>query len=152
MTRDDERDGATTLLAAPNVPDRTVLGRRVRRHRHRELVRSLDAAEAAVPAGRPVHAITDDHGAREHPKVPARLARRPRRTSRPTPTSGPWPDAVEGLFSAPIRRGVLRPIVGPRAAVHRRTDEHDDDPAPFLRTETAGRITAELNRPNASVR
>jgi hypothetical protein len=151
MTRDD----ATALLAAPNVPDRTVLGRRVRRHRHREFVRSLDAAEAAVPAGRPVHAITDDHGAREHPKVPARLARRPRRASRPTPTSGPWPSAVERLFSAParrrLRRGVLRPIVGLRAAVHRRTDEHDDDPAPFVRTETADRITAKLNRPNASV-
>lgn len=36
MTHDDERHGTTTLFAALNVLDGTVLGRCMQRHRHQE--------------------------------------------------------------------------------------------------------------------
>jgi hypothetical protein len=38
------------------VLDRTVLGRCMQRHRHQEFIRFLNAIEAAVPAGKIVHA------------------------------------------------------------------------------------------------
>jgi hypothetical protein len=155
MTHDHERNGTTTPFAASNVLDGTVLGRRMRRHRHREFLRFLDAVEAAVPAGKLVHRILDDYGTHKRPKVLAWLARHPRRTFHFTPTPGSWLNAVEGFLSAltrrRLRRAVFRSIVGPQAATNRHIDEHNDDPAPSVWTRTADQITAKLDRLNAAV-
>jgi transposase len=156
MTHDYKRNGTTTLFAALNVLDGTVLGRCMQRHRHQEFLRFLNAVEAAVPAGRLVHAIMDNYGTHKHPEVLAWLERHPRRTFHFTPTSGSWLNAVEGFFSAltrrRLRRGVFRSIVELQEAINRYVDEHNGDPAPFVRTKTADEITAKLNRLNASVR
>src|SRR6059058_5090636 len=149
MTHDYERNGTTTLFAALNVLDGTVLGRCMQRHRHQEFIRFLNAAEAAVPAGRLVHAIMDNYGTHKHPKVLAWLARHPRWTFHFTPTSGSWLNAVEGFFSAltrrRLRRGVFGSIVELQAAINRYIDEHNGDPAPFVWTKTADHIIAKLN-------
>ena len=51
MTHDYKRNGVTTLFAALNVQDGTVLGRCMSQHRHQEFVRFLNAVErAATPA------------------------------------------------------------------------------------------------------
>ncbi len=50
MTHDYKRNGTTTLFAALNVLDGTVIGRNMQRHRHQEFIRFLNAIEAAVPA------------------------------------------------------------------------------------------------------
>ena len=50
-THDYVRHGTTTLFAALNVLEGTVLGRCMQRHRHQEFIRFLNAIEAAVPAG-----------------------------------------------------------------------------------------------------
>jgi hypothetical protein len=52
MTHDYVRHGTTTLFAALNVLNGTVLGRCMQRHRHQEFIRFLNAVEAAVPAGK----------------------------------------------------------------------------------------------------
>ena len=154
-THDDERHGTTTLFAALNVLDGTVVGRCMQRHRHQEFLRFLNAVEAAVPAGRLVHCILDNYGTHKHPKVLAWLARHPRWTFHFTPTSGSWLNAVEGFFSAltrrRLRRGVFGSIVELQAAINRYIAEHNDDPTPFVWTKTADQITAKLNRLNASV-
>ena len=74
MTHDYKRHGTTTLFAALNVLDGTVIGRNMQRHRHQEFIRFLNAIEAEVPAGKTVHVILDNYAAHKHPKVP-RLAR-----------------------------------------------------------------------------
>jgi hypothetical protein len=51
----------TTLFAALNVRDGTVLGRCMAQHRHQEFVRFLNAIERAVPAGKLIHAIADNY-------------------------------------------------------------------------------------------
>ena len=50
MTHDYKRHGTTTLFAALNVLDGTVLGRCMHKHRHQEFIRFLNAIERAVPA------------------------------------------------------------------------------------------------------
>ena len=52
MTHDYKRNGTTTLFAALNVLDGTVIGRCMQRHRHQEFIRFLNAIEAEVPAGK----------------------------------------------------------------------------------------------------
>jgi transposase len=68
MTHDYERHGTTTLFAALNVLEGTVLGRCMQRHRHQEFIRFLNAIEAAVPAGRIVRVILDNYAPHKHPK------------------------------------------------------------------------------------
>src|SRR6202049_3440865 len=50
MTHDYKRHGTTTLFAALNVLDGTVIGHNMKRHRHQEFIRFLNAIEAQVPA------------------------------------------------------------------------------------------------------
>jgi hypothetical protein len=68
LTHDYKRHGTTTLFAALDVLDGTVLGRCMQRHRHQEFIRFLNAVEAAVPAGKIIHAIADNYAAHKHPK------------------------------------------------------------------------------------
>src|SRR5271163_3235803 len=74
MTHDYIRNGTTTLFAALNVLDGTVIGQCMARHRHQEFIRFLNRIEAAVPAGKLVHAILDNYAVHKHPKVLARAA------------------------------------------------------------------------------
>ena len=104
MTHDYIRNGTTTLFAALNVLDGTVIGQCMARHRHQEFIRFLNRVEAAVPAGKLIHAILDNYAAHKHPKVRDWLARHPRWTFHFTPTSCSWANAVEGFFATLTRR------------------------------------------------
>jgi transposase len=150
MTHDYERNGTTTLFAALNVLDGTVLGRCMQRHRHQEFLRFLNAVEAAVPAGKLVHAILDNYAAHKHPKVLAWLARHPRWTFHFTPTSCSWPNAVEGFFATltkrRLRRGSFASLVELQAAIRRYLDQHNADPRPFVWTAEPDGIIAKVRR------
>ncbi len=142
--------GTTTLFAALNVLDGTVLGRCMQRHRHQEFIRFLNAVERAVPPSKAIHAIVDNYGTHKHPKVQAWLARHPRWTFHFTPKSGSWINAVEGFFSAltrrRLKRGVFHSIVDLQAAINRYIQEHNDDPRPFVWTKPADAILAKIAR------
>jgi len=150
MTHDYKRHGTTTLFAALNVLDGSVIGRNMQRHRHQEFIRFLNAIEAAVPAGKVIHAILDNYAAHKHPKVLAWLARHPRFVFHFTPTSCSWLNAVEGFFAKltrrRLKRGVFRSVVDLQAAINRYLDEANHDPKPFLWTANPDKIIAALNR------
>ena len=74
MTHDYKRNGTTTLFAALNVLDGTVIGQNMARHRHQEFIRFLNRIERAVPAGSTIHVILDNYAAHKHEKVQAWLA------------------------------------------------------------------------------
>ena len=97
MTHDYKRHGTTTLFAALNVLDGTVIGRNMQRHRHQELIRFLNAIEAEIPIGKTIHVILDNYAAHKHPNVRAWLDRHPRFVFHFTPTSCSWLNAVEGF-------------------------------------------------------
>jgi hypothetical protein len=113
--------GTTTLFAALNVVDGSVIGQCMARHRHQEFIRFLNRIEAAVPAGKLVHAILDIYAAHKHPMVRAWLARHPRWTFHFVPTSYSWANAVESFFATLTRRrlqrGVFRSLVDLQAAI-----------------------------------
>jgi transposase len=155
MTHDDKRNGTTTLFAALNVLDGSVIGRCMQRHRHQEFIRFLNAIERDVPAGKVIHVILDNYAAHKHPKVRAWLARNPRWTFHFTPTSGSWLNAVEGFFSTlsrrRLKRGVFRSVVELQTAINRYLAEHNDAPTPFRWTKSADTILEKLHHPNESV-
>jgi transposase len=150
MTPDYERHGTTTLFAALNVLDGTVLGRCMQRHRHQEFIRFLNMVEANVPTGKVIHVILDNYAAHKHPKVRAWLARHPRWVFHFTPTSASWLNAVETFFSVltrrRLKRGDFRSLVDLQSAINRYIAEHNDRPRPFVWTKTAEAILAKVSR------
>src|SRR5271170_1141378 len=152
MTHDYIRNGTTTLFAALNVLDGTVIGQCMQRHRHQEFLRFLKRLERDIPAGRLIHVILDNYGSHKHPKVRAWLVRHPRWTLHFTPTSASWLNAVEGFFAKLTRRrlqrGIFHSLVDLQAAINRYLAEHNDSPKPFAWTADPDRIIAAANRGN----
>lgn len=151
MTHDYMRNGTTTLFAALNVLEGTVIGQNMARHRHQEFIRFLNQIEREVPAGKLIHAVLDNYAAHKHAKVQAWLARHPRWTFHFTPTSSSWLNAVEGFFAKLTRRrlkyGVFHSIVDLQAAINRFIDEHNRTEAkPFSWTADPDKIIAARKR------
>ena len=155
MTHDYKRHGTTTLFAALNVLDGSVIGRCMQRHRHQEFIRFLNQVEAEVPVGKVVHAIVDNYATHKHPKVRAWLARHPRWVFHFTPTSASWLNAVEGFFSVltrrRLKRDVFRSIVDLQSAINRYVAEHNQDPSPFTWTADPQRVLAAVSRGNQAL-
>jgi transposase len=150
MTHDYKRNGTTTLFAAMNVLDGTVIGRNMQRHRHQEFIRFLNAVEREVPAGKIVRAILDNYAAHKHPEVRKWLTRHPRWTFHFTPTSASWLNAVEGFFATlskrRLKRGVFRSVVDLQAAINRFLDDHNAQSKPFQWVADPDKIIAAVRR------
>ena len=118
MTHDDKRNGTTTLFAALNILDGTVIGRCMRRHRHQEFIRFLNAVERAVPAGKVIHAIVDNYAAHKQPtslngsptiRAGLSISRRPRRRgSTPSKASSPPSHAAKSDAGPSIPSTICR--------------------------------------------
>jgi transposase len=149
MTHDYKRNGTTTLFAALNILDGTVIGRCMQTHTHKEFIKFLNAIERAVPAGKIIHAIADNYAAHKHPKVIQWLANHPRWTFHFTPTSASWINAVEGFFSIitrrRIRRGVFTSVAHLQDAIRRYIQDHNRSSKPFVWTKPAKTILEKLN-------
>lgn len=150
MTHDYKRNGTTTPFAALNILDGTVVGRCMPKHTHKEFIKFLDAVERAVPAGKIIHAIADNHATHKHPKVKEWLVDHPRWTFHFTPTSASWLNAVEGFFSIitrqRIRRGVFKSVSDLQDAIRRHIRAHNARSKPFVWTKSATTILAKLRR------
>ena len=132
MTHDYKRHGTTTLFAALNVLDGTVIGRNMARHRHQEFIRFLNALEREIPARWSTRSSTTTP--RTRPRRCALAGRHPRWTFHFTPTSSSWMNAVEGffakLFKRRLKRGVFCSLVELQAAINRFVAEHNQSPNP----------------------
>ena len=150
MTHDYKRNGTTTLFAALNILDGTVVGRCMPSHTHKEFIKFLSAVERAVRPGRIIHAIADNYATHKHPKVKQWLADHPRWVFHFTPTSASWLNAVEGFLSTitrrQIRRGVFKSVADLEDAIRRYIREHNRSSKPFVWTKPAHTILAKLKR------
>ena len=99
MTHDYKRHGTTTLFAALDVLDGTVIGKNMARHRHQEFIRFLNTLEREIPQDKAVHAILDNYAAHKTPEVRRWLAR---------PPALDLPLHPDLQFLAQRRRGLLR--------------------------------------------
>ena len=150
MTHDYKRNGTTTLFAALNLLDGSVIGQCMQRHRHQEFIRFLNRIERDIPAGKLVHVVLDNYATHKHPKVRAWLQRHDRWTFHFTPTSASWLNAVEGFFAKLTRRrlqrGVFHSLVDLQAAINRYLADHNQAPRPFIWTAQPEAILAKVKR------
>src|ERR1700680_571506 len=141
MTHDYKRNGTTTLFAALNVLDGTVIGRNMHRHRHGEFLKFLRLIDRQVPKSLQIHLILDNYGTHNHENVRAWLAKHPRFHLHFTPTSSSWLNMVERWFrnltDKAIRRGVFASVPALIAAIEDYLAANNDNPKPFEWTATA---------------
>ena len=90
FTHDYKRNGTTTLFAALNMLDGTVIGDCKPHHRHQEWLQFLKRIDQQVPATLALHLIADNYATHKHPKVQSWLKRHPRFHMHFTPTSSSW--------------------------------------------------------------
>src|SRR5260370_27620464 len=107
-THDYQRHRTTTLFAALNVLEGTVIGECQSRHRHQEFLRFLDRIEHSVDADLDIHLVLDNYGTRKHPEVKKWLAARPRYRVHFTPTSSSWLNQIQRWFAEITRTRIHR--------------------------------------------
>jgi transposase len=97
-THDYYRNGTTTLFAALNYLDGSLIGRTEAKHRHEEWLKFLKQIDHETPKELEIHLIADNYATHKHPKVKAWLTKHPRFHMHFTPTSVSWMNLVERFF------------------------------------------------------
>ena len=147
-THDYKRHGTTTLFAALNVLEGTVIGKCYKRHRHNEYLRFLREIERQTPEGLDVHLIVDNYATHKHERVKRWFARHPRFHAHFIPTSSSWLNLVERFFreitDRRIRRGVFRSVRELTKAIYDYLEHYNEKPKPFVWTKTAEQILGKL--------
>jgi hypothetical protein len=109
----DKRNGTTTLFAAMNTLDGTVISATMPRHRHEEWLKFLKRLERGTSKRLALHIICENYATHKHPAVKSWLKDHPRVHVHFTPTRSSWLNMVERFFrditENRIRRGIFPP-------------------------------------------
>src|SRR5215510_10723775 len=150
QTHDYERHGTTTLFAALNVLQGTVIAACEPRHRHQEFLRFLDRIDESVDSGLQIHLVLDNYGTHKHPEVKRWLAARPRYHVHFTPTSSSWLNQIERWFAditrKRIRRGTFRSVRDLTKAIQDYIQHYNRNPQPFQWVASASKIIRKVNK------
>lgn len=150
QTHDYVRHGTTSLFAALNMLDGTVIGQCMPRHRHTEFIRFLEKVERSTPRRKEIHLILDNYGTHKHSKVREWLGAHSRYHLHFTPTGASWLNMVERFFSdittRRIRRGTFHSVPELKRAIDRYLCEHNKNPAPFVWTASVAKIMRKIRR------
>src|SRR5213595_1180272 len=147
-THDYLRHGITSLFAAFNIADGTVISQLHRRHRAIEFRKFLITIDKAVPAGLDVHLVCDNYATHNTAEIKTWLARRPRFHVHFTPTGSSWMNQVERWFGLLtdklIRRGVHTSVQALEHDIRDWIATWNQNPRPFTWTKTADEILSSL--------
>ena len=147
-THDYVRNGITSLFAAFNVADGSVVGELHRQHRAAEFKKFLITIDKTVPAELDIHLIRDNYGTHKTPAIKAWLAAHPRFHMHLTSTGSSWINQVERWFGfltdQMIRRGVHKSIQALESDIRAWIQQWNADPKPFVWTKTAEEILQSL--------
>jgi transposase len=155
MTHDYKRNGTTTLFAALNVLEGSLIAQCMPRHRHQEFIKFLNQIDSQTPAELDLHLIVDNYATHKHPKVKAWLKRHARFHFHFIPTSSSWLNLVERWFreitDKRIRRGAFQSVKQLIEAIRAYIDEQNESPKPFVWTAKAEEILEKVRFARAAL-
>lgn len=150
QTHDYMRHGTTTLFAALNTLDGTVIGDCMPRHRHQEFIRFLQRIDVNTPSELALHLIVDNYGAHKHSQVQRWLKRHPRFQLHFIPTSSSWLNMVERWFSEitskRIRRGSFQNVKELITVIRHYMESHNQNPQVFVWTASPESILKKISK------
>lgn len=153
MTHDYKRNGTTTLFAALEIAEGSIIGTCMNRHRHQEWIRFLNLIDQQTPQDLDLHLIVDNYATHKHPQVKVWLQRHRRFHCHFVPTSSSWLNMVERWFrdltDKQIRRGVFKSVADLIAAIQAYIEHHNSNPKPFVWAAKAEDIIAKYRRAKA---
>lgn len=149
-THDYHRNGITSLFAAFDIADGSVISELHRQHRATEFKKFLITIDKSVPAELDVHLVCDNYGTHKTPAIRAWLAKHPRFHMHFTPTGSSWINQVERWFGfltdQKIRRGTHKSVQALEADIRSWIADWNSNPRPFIWTKTAEEILESLAR------
>lgn len=150
VTHDYKRHGTTTLFAALDVQNGTILADCKPRHRHQEFLAFLRTIEQNMPGKLDVHLIVDNYSTHKHAKVKAWFAKRPHWHIHFIPTYSSWLNMVERFFALitekAIRRGSFSSVKDLVQKIDHFVTQYNKNCSPFVWTATADSILGKLDR------
>ena len=149
-THDYARHGTTSLFAAFNIADGTVISTIHRRHRSIEFKKFLAKIDAEVPDGLQVHLVCDNYSTHKSPTVLTWLAAHPRFHMHFTPTYSSWINQVERFFAFItadlLQRSDHRSVQALENDIRNWVKAWNENPKPFIWTKPAEQILESLSR------
>jgi transposase len=149
-THDYVRHGTTSLFAAFNTADGTVISSIHRRHRAVEFKKFLAKIDIEVPDDLEVHLIADNYATHKSPTVTRWLEAHPRFHMHFTPTYSSWINQVERFFayvtSDLLQRSDHRSVQALENDIRKWVKAWNTDPRPFIWTKPAEQILESLAR------
>ena len=140
----------TSLFAAFNTADGTVISSLHRRHRTIEFKKFLAKIDDEVPDDLDVHLVCDNYGTHKSPAIKRWLAAHPRFHMHHTPTYSSWLNQVERWFAYLtddlLRRGDHRSVQALERDIRNWATAWNENPKPFIWTKTAEQILERLGR------
>lgn len=150
QTHDYVRNGTTTLFAALNVLDGTVIGKCMERHRHQEFLKFLKHIDRVTPRDLQLHLIVDNYATHKKAEVKRWLSRHKRFHFHFIPTSSSWLNMVERWFGEitrkRIRRGTFSSVRNLVSAIEEYIQHNNANPKPFVWTATLSSIKAKIDK------
>ena len=155
MTHDYKRNGTTSLFAALNVLEGTVIGTCYPLHRNEEFLKFLCKLDRETPRKLDLHLILDNYGTHNHPNVKTWLQHHPRFHLHFTPTSSSWLNLVERWFAEltrkRIRRGIFKSVSELVTAIKEFIQLNNQNPRPFVWTKKVDEILEKVNHCKAVI-
>ena len=155
MTHDYKRNGTTTLFAAYNVLNGTVIGTCMQKHRHQEWLKFLRKIDKETPQDKQLHLIVDNYSTHKHENVKKWLKRHKRFHIHFTPTSSSWLNLVERWFreitTKRIRRGTFRSVKEVIDAIMQFIESHNKSSKPYIWKAKADAIIEKVKRARAKL-
>ncbi len=140
-THDYLRHGTTSLFAAFNTADGTVISATHRRHRTIEFKKFLAKIGSEVPEDLDVHLVCDNYGTHKSPAIVRWLEQHSRFQMHYTPTYSSWINQVERWFAYLtddlLRRSDHRSVQALEKDIRNWVAAWNENPKPFIWTKTA---------------
>jgi len=149
-THDYVRHGTTSLFAAFNTADGTVISSLHRRHRTIEFKKFLTKIDQQVPDDLDVHLVADNYATHKTLTITKWLAAHPRFHMHFTPTYSSWINQVERFFAHVtadlLQRSDHRSVQALETDIRNWVKAWNHDPRPFIWTKSAEQILDSLAR------
>ena len=155
VTHDHMRHGTTTLCAALNTLNDSMISMCQPWHRHGGWLKFLRLINSSTPKHLSLHLIVDNYAMHSHPEEQKWLACHPCFVMHFTPTSASWHSMVERLFrnmtDRRIRHDSFTSVAELELAIDLYAAHHNIDPKPLIWTASATDILAKVTRAEAAL-